>query len=75
MKLIPITLIFSLAMLVGCSGSTKIDQISSDVQSLNSKVDQLNNDVNLVRSDVQTVKEEAARANQRLDNQVHDYKK
>ncbi|EHC36535.1 major outer membrane lipoprotein, partial [Salmonella enterica subsp. enterica serovar Gaminara str. A4-567] len=33
--------------------NAKIDQLSSDVQTLNAKVDQLSNDVNAMRSDVQ----------------------
>ncbi|EMX1055179.1 hypothetical protein AAF780_000776, partial [Salmonella enterica subsp. enterica serovar Orion] len=48
----------------------KIDQLSSDVQTLSAKVDQLSNDVNAMRSDVQAAKDDAARANQRLDNKV-----
>ncbi|MGS9235723.1 LPP leucine zipper domain-containing protein, partial [Salmonella enterica subsp. enterica serovar Infantis] len=46
----------------------KIDQVSSDVQTLIAKVDHLSKDVNAMRSDVQAAKDEAARANQRLDN-------
>ncbi|VTP67222.1 Murein-lipoprotein [Leclercia adecarboxylata] len=53
----------------------KIDQLSSDVQTLNAKVDQLSNDVNAMRSDVQAAKDDAARANQRLDNQATKYRK
>ncbi|WP_025475748.1 LPP leucine zipper domain-containing protein, partial [Yersinia pestis] len=41
----------------------------------NAKVDQLSNDVNAVRADVQAAKDDAARANQRLDNQAQAYKK
>ncbi len=55
-------------LLAGCSSNAKIDQLSSDVQTLNAKVDQLSNDVNAMRSDVQAAKDDAARANQRLDN-------
>ncbi|PAC11846.1 hypothetical protein CDL17_05880 [Salmonella enterica subsp. enterica serovar Heidelberg] len=42
-------------LLAGCSSNAKIDQLSSDVQTLSAKVEQLSN---------------AARANQRLDNKV-----
>ncbi|MDU7045596.1 MAG: major outer membrane lipoprotein [Enterobacter roggenkampii] len=59
----------------GCSSNAKIDQLSSDVQTLNAKVDQLSNDVNAMRSDVQAAKDDAARANQRLDNQATKYRK
>ncbi|EKR3826011.1 major outer membrane lipoprotein [Salmonella enterica] len=57
-------------LLAGCSSNAKIDQLSSDVQTLSAKVDQLSNDVNAMRSDVQAAKDDAARANQRLDNKV-----
>ncbi|UMX73556.1 major outer membrane lipoprotein [Klebsiella pneumoniae] len=59
-----------LISLAGCSSNAKIDQLSSDVQTLNAKVDQLSNDVNAMRSDVQAAKDDAARANQRLDTRL-----
>ncbi|PVZ84398.1 murein lipoprotein [Serratia sp. S1B] len=74
-KLVLGAVILASTMLAGCSSTAKLDQLSSDVQTLNSKVDQLSNDVNAVRSDVQTAKDEAARANQRLDNMAHSYRK
>ncbi|CDL79118.1 major outer membrane lipoprotein [Xenorhabdus cabanillasii] len=67
--------ILASTMLAGCTSTTKVDQLSSQVQTLGSKVDQLSNEVSSVRSDVQTARDEAARANQRLDNQVRSYKK
>ncbi|MBD2815754.1 major outer membrane lipoprotein [Xenorhabdus sp. Flor] len=67
--------ILASTMLAGCTSATKVDQLSSQVQTLGSKVDQLSNEVSSVRSDVQTARDEAARANQRLDNQVRSYKK
>ncbi|WP_366544591.1 major outer membrane lipoprotein [Salmonella enterica] len=62
-------------LLAGCSSNAKIDQLSSDVQTLSAKVEQLSNDVNAMRSDVQAAKDDAARANQRLDNQATKYRK
>ncbi|MFP3029186.1 MAG: major outer membrane lipoprotein [Arsenophonus sp.] len=62
-------------LLAGCSKSSQINKLSSDVETLNDKVDQLSNDVQSLDINVQTTKDEAARANQRLDNQVHGYKK
>ncbi|WP_410015018.1 major outer membrane lipoprotein [Sodalis sp. C49] len=67
-------LVLSMGM-TACSSNAKIDQLSSDVQTLNAKVDQLSNDVTAIRSDVQAAKDDAARANQRLDNQAHSYRK
>uniref|UniRef100_A0A3B0MK53 Major outer membrane lipoprotein Lpp n=1 Tax=Arsenophonus endosymbiont of Trialeurodes vaporariorum TaxID=235567 RepID=A0A3B0MK53_9GAMM len=69
------SIVLASALLAGCSNSSQINKLSSDVQTLNGKVDQLSNDVQSLRTDVQTAKDEAARANQRLDNQVLRYKK
>ncbi|MFS1539622.1 MAG: major outer membrane lipoprotein [Candidatus Phlomobacter fragariae] len=69
------SIVLASALLAGCSNSGQINKLSSDVQTLNGKVDQLSNNVQSLRIDVQTAKDEAARANQRLDNQVHKYKK
>ncbi|WP_283160609.1 LPP leucine zipper domain-containing protein, partial [Salmonella enterica] len=40
-----------------------------------SDLEQLSNDVNAMRSDVQAAKDDAARANQRLDNKVSRVRK
>lgn len=75
-KIIIATLITGTMFLAGCSTTNqKIDQLSTDVQILNQKVDTLQGDVNQLHQDVQQVGSEAARANQRLDNQVVMYKK
>ena len=49
-KLVLGAVVLASTMLAGCSSNAKIDQLSSDVQTLNAKVDQLSNDVNAVRS-------------------------
>ncbi|CUX96703.1 major outer membrane lipoprotein [Candidatus Doolittlea endobia] len=74
-KLVVSAIILGSTLLAGCSSNAKIDQLSSDVQTLNAKVDQSSNDVNALRSDLQSVKDDAARANQRLDNQATSYRK
>ncbi|MDU5551636.1 MAG: major outer membrane lipoprotein [Citrobacter freundii] len=77
-KLVLGAVILGSTLLAGCSSNAKIDQLSSDVQTLNAKVDQvdqLSNDVNAMRSDVQAAKDDAARANQRLDNAATKYRK
>lgn len=74
-KMVLGALVLAASVLAGCSSNAKIDQLRSDVNTLNAKVDQLSNDVNTVRSDVQAAKDDAARANQRLDNQVRTYRK
>ncbi|UVK76998.1 MAG: murein lipoprotein [Sodalis sp. Fle] len=74
-KLVLGTVIWGSTFLAGCSGNARIDQLSSDVKTLNAKVDQISNDVNVLRSDVQESKDDAVRANQRLDNQASSYRK
>lgn len=74
-KLVLGSVILGSTLLAGCSSSTKIEQLSTDVQTLNAKVDQLRNDITAIHFDVQAAKDDAVRANQRLDNQVHAYKK
>lgn len=69
------SIVLASALLAGCSNSSQINKLSSDVQTLNAKVDQLSNDVQSSRADIQSARDEAARANQRLDNQVRRYKK
>ncbi|MDI5779547.1 murein lipoprotein, partial [Salmonella enterica subsp. enterica serovar Anatum] len=39
-------------LLAGCSSNAKIDQLSSDVQTLSAKVDQLSNDVTVKVEDI-----------------------
>ena len=60
-KLVLGAVILGSTLLAGCSSNAKIDQLSSDV--------------NAMRADVQAAKDDAARANQRLDNMAHAYKK
>lgn len=74
-KLVLGAVILGSALLAGCSSNAKVDQLSTDVQTLSTKVDQLSSDVAGIRTDVQTAKDDAARANQRLDNQAHSYRK
>ncbi|HFT5033853.1 TPA: murein lipoprotein Lpp [Shigella flexneri] len=75
-KLVLGAVILGSTLLAGCSSNAKIDQlVNFSVQTLNAKVDQLSNDVNAMRSDVQAAKDDAARANQRLDNMATKYRK
>ncbi|MGL4858923.1 MAG: major outer membrane lipoprotein [Enterobacteriaceae bacterium] len=74
-KLVLGAVIIGSTLLAGCASNSKVDQLSTDVQTLNSKVDQLSNDVNAMRSDIQAARDDAARANQRLDNMARGYKK
>ncbi|EAN3608040.1 murein lipoprotein, partial [Salmonella enterica] len=48
-KLILGAVVLGSTLLAGCSSNAKIDQLSSDVQTLSAKVEQLSNDVNAMR--------------------------
>lgn len=65
-KLVLGAVILGVTLLAGCA---KTDTTT------NSKLTQLISDVAALRSDVQVAKDEAARANQRLDNMTRSYKK
>lgn len=66
--LVGVMLAGSLA-LAGCSSDAK------DIKAVDTKVEVLKQDVDGLKLDVQEAKSEAARANQRLDNQVSTYRK
>ncbi|MCV2506283.1 MAG: murein lipoprotein [Candidatus Lightella neohaematopini] len=74
-KLIQSILIIGCFSLVGCSNKNKINQISSEVKTLDTKFNKMSSDVNNMHSDIQNAKNNAVRANQRLDNQVTNYRK
>lgn len=78
-KLVLGAVVLGSALLAGCASTASVDklsdQLSSDIQTVNSKLDQLSNDVNAVHSDVQAAKDDASRANQRLDNMATHYRK
>ncbi len=75
-KLVLGAVIMASTLLAGCSKG-KTDKVSSDsqAQTVNAKVDQISNDMNALRSEVEAVRSDAARANSRLDNMAHQYKK
>ena len=67
------------ALLGGCANTSELE---TSVQNLSNKVDQLAQDVSAVRADqskiaadVAEAKQEAMRANQRIDNMPTSYKK
>ncbi|MCV2508636.1 MAG: murein lipoprotein [Candidatus Lightella neohaematopini] len=74
-KLIQTILVVGCFSLVGCSNKSKINQISSEVKTLDTKFNKISNDVDNMHSDIQNAKSNAVRANQRLDNQITNYRK
>ena len=68
--------IFGSVALAGCSSKhATIEQVQADVQTVQQKVDVLEKDVTGLKQESAIAKGEAARANQRLDNQVTTYRK
>lgn len=76
-KIVLGSVVMSSILLAGCSShkAERLDQLSTDVQVINEKVNYLQNDVAQIKQDADVARGEAARANQRLDNQVTMYRK
>lgn len=63
-------------VLAGCSSDgANLTKLDADVQVLSQKVEVLQGDVNVLKHETKAVSDEAARANQRLDNQATAYRK
>lgn len=74
-RLICSVIILSSFILASCASTTKIIELSSEVRDLSGKIDQISSDIDNLRPEVEKNKSEAARANQRLDNQITSYHK
>ncbi|CAD83431.1 major outer membrane lipoprotein [Candidatus Blochmanniella floridana] len=74
-KLICFTLTISSLILIGCASTSQITELSSEIQKLNRKIDQVNENINVLNPAIEQIKNEANRANKRLDNQISIYKK
>lgn len=64
-------------MLSGCTTAKteRIEDLSKQVQGVEQKVEKLQTDVKGLKQETLIVRGEAARANQRLDNQAQSYRK
>lgn len=78
-RVLALAAIASTAVLAGCSSNTALEQSVAD---LSSKVDSLSNQVSALQGDVADVAaasalayDEAARANERIDNMAQSYTK
>lgn len=78
-RLLAVAAIASSALLAGCSSNSALEQSVAD---LSSKVDSLSNQVSALQGDVADVAsasalayDEAARANERIDNMAQSYSK
>lgn len=74
-RLICSAIILSSFVLASCASTTKIKELSSEVHDLNERIDQISSDIDVLRPEIEKTKNEAARANQRIDNQITSYHK
>lgn len=74
-KLIYSIIILGSLILTNCARTHQITELSSEVQNMNNKLNQVNDKVNLLYSEVEKSKNDAIRANKRLDNQISVYHK
>ncbi|EEH0754961.1 hypothetical protein GPP53_002113 [Salmonella enterica] len=68
MKRKNLTPILITIMLSGCANHEKIDRLARDIQTLQARVAQVEQDINALRPEIQAAKDEAARANYRIDD-------
>lgn len=61
-------MVFTTLLLSSCANPEKIDTLAHDIQVLHVKVTQLEQDINALRPEIQAAKDEAARANYRIDD-------
>lgn len=61
--------------LISCAKTAQIKELSSEIQDINNKVDKIHDNCDLLQSQVDHNKNEAIRANKRLDNQIPFYHK
>lgn len=74
-KLVYLVIILGAFILTGCASTNKILELSSEINTLNKKVDQIEDNINVLKPELDCVKNEAIRANKRLDNQSLFYRK
>ncbi|AGC03643.1 Major outer membrane lipoprotein 1 [Candidatus Blochmanniella chromaiodes str. 640] len=74
-RLICSAIILSSFLLANCASTNKIKELSSEVHDLNERIDQISSDIDVLRPEIEKTKNEAARANQRIDNQITSYHK
>lgn len=74
-RLICSVIILSSFILSSCASTNKVKELSSEVHDLSERIDQISSDIDVLRPEIEKTKNEAARANQRIDNQVTSYHK
>lgn len=62
-------------ILISCASTTKVMELSSEIHKLNVKIDKIEDNINVLQPEVERIKNEAVKANKRLDNQSMFYRK
>lgn len=68
-------IILSSFVLANCASTTKIKELSSEMRDLSERIDQISSDIDVLRPEIEKTKNEATRANQRIDNQITSFHK
>ncbi|MDQ1237578.1 MAG: alanine-zipper protein [Wigglesworthia glossinidia] len=72
---IVLNIIFSVLILTSCTNSPSNSKLNSDIKELHNQIDHISEDLKNIKSDAHIAKEEADRANQRLNNRSFYYRK
>ncbi|AFA41244.1 major outer membrane lipoprotein [Wigglesworthia glossinidia endosymbiont of Glossina morsitans morsitans (Yale colony)] len=68
-------IILSILILSSCTNSPSNNKLNSDIKELHNQIDHISEDVKHIKADAHIAKEEADRANQRLNNRSFYYRK
>lgn len=74
-KLVYSIVILGSLTLMSCAKTNQITELSSEIKNINDKVNEVTDRVDLLNSEIEQSKNEAMRANKRLDNQISFFHK
>lgn len=74
-KLVYPVIVFGSFILISCASTTKVVELSSEMHKLSTKIDKIEDNINVLKPEIENIKNEAIRANKRLDNQSIFYRK
>lgn len=74
-KLVCSVIMLGFLFLTSCASTNQVTELSTEIKEINDKVSQINDRVDTLKIEVNQNKNEAMRANKRLDNQVSLYHK
>lgn len=74
-KLVYPMIVLGSFILISCASTTSVVKLSSEVHELNEKIDKIEDNINVLKPEIEHIKNEAIKANKRLDNQNIFYRK